>query len=255
MLLMLAGVDAELPPMAQLVLAGVVQFVFGARFYVGAYRALRAGSGSMDTLVALGTTAAFGLSVAQLGTGGALYFEASAAVIALVRVGKWLEGRARRQAGEAIRALGRLRPDRARIRRGGAETEIAAAALRLGDLLVIRPGERIAADAVVREGQGTADESLLTGEELARSQAPRRPGDRRQPERRGAAGRRSDCARGREPVGPHGPASGGRPGQQAAGTAYGGPSQRRVRAGGSGRPRCSPSLAGGWRAQAWRSPS
>ena len=175
MLLMLAGVDAELPPVAQLVLAAVVQFVFGARFYVGAYRALRAGSGSMDTLVALGTTAAFGLSVVQLSAGGALYFEASAAVIALVRVGKWLEGRARRQAGEAIRALGRLRPDRARIRRGGGETEIAAAALRLGDLLVIRPGERIAADAVVREGRGTADESLLTGESLP---VAKQPGDR-----------------------------------------------------------------------------
>ena len=90
MLAMPFGVDAQLPALAQLVLAGVVQTVFGARFYVGAYRALLAGTGSMDTLVALGTSAAFGLSAVQLATGNpaALYFEASAAVIALVRVGQ-----------------------------------------------------------------------------------------------------------------------------------------------------------------------
>ncbi len=177
MLAMPFGVDAQLPPLAQLVLAGVVQIVFGARFYLGAYRALRAGTGSMDTLVALGTSAAFGLSAVQLATGNPadLYFEASAAVIALVRVGKWLEGRARRQAGEAIRALGQLRPERARIRRAGVETEVAVTSLRLHDLLVVRPGERIAADGVVREGRGTADESLLTGEAMP---VPKQPGDR-----------------------------------------------------------------------------
>ena len=144
-----------LPGLAQLALAAIVQFGFGARFYRGAWKALLAGSGDMDTLVALGTSAAFGLSVWQLasGHGGALYFEASAAVVALVRLGKWLEARARRQAGSAIRALERLRPDRARIRRDGAEQEIDVAALRVGDLLVIRPGERIAADGIVREGE------------------------------------------------------------------------------------------------------
>ena len=116
MLLMPFGVDPALPGWAQLGLAGVVQAVFGARFYRGAWNALRAGAGSMDTLVALGTSAAFGLSVWQLAAGhggmvmdpaapGAtapaphLYFEASAAVIALVRVGKWMEARARAAPG------------------------------------------------------------------------------------------------------------------------------------------------------------
>jgi len=181
MLLMPFGADLALPAPAQLVLAGVVQLVFGARFYRGAWHALRAGTGSMDTLVALGTSAAFGLSVWQFVAGhaavqgGHLYFEASAAVIALVRVGKWLEGRARRQAGEAMRALERLRPERARVRRGGAEVEVPMAALRKGDLIVVRPGERIAADGLVREGQGSADESLLTGESLP---VPKQPGSR-----------------------------------------------------------------------------
>ena len=177
MLLMPFGVHATLPGWVQLALAGVVQLVFGARFYRGAWKALLAGTGNMDTLVALGTSAAFGLSLWELaaGHGGHLYFEASAAVVALVRLGKWLEGRARRQAGAAIRALERLRPERARVRRDGAAIDIAAAELRTGDLLVVRPGERIAADGIVREGAGSADESLLTGESLP---VPKEPGSR-----------------------------------------------------------------------------
>ena len=174
MLLLPFGVDATLPGWAQLALASVVQGVFGARFYRGAWKALRGGTGNMDTLVALGTSAAFGLSLWELlaGQTGHLYFEASAAVIALVRLGKWFEGRARRQAGAAIRALGDLRPERARVRRGDNEQEIAAAELRLGDLLVIRPGERIAADGLVREGTSEVDESLLTGESLPVAKEP-----------------------------------------------------------------------------------
>lgn len=132
MLLLPFGVDLALPALVQFVLAGVVQLVFGVRFYRGAWHALRAGTGSMDTLVALGASAASGLSawqvVAEHGAiqDGHLYFETSAAVIALVRVGKWLEARARRQAGEAaMRTLERLRPERARVRRGGAEVEFA----------------------------------------------------------------------------------------------------------------------------------
>ncbi len=174
MLLMPFGVDLALPGWAQLALATVVQAVFGARFYRGAWKALREGAGTMDTLVALGTSAAFGLSLWQWAAGGPLYFEASATVIALVRLGKWLEARARRQAGAAIRALERLQPERARVRRDGAEQEVPAASLRLGDMLVLRPGERIAADSIVREGTGSADESLLTGESLP---VPKRPGD------------------------------------------------------------------------------
>jgi Cu+-exporting ATPase len=174
MLLMLFGVDAGLPVWLQLALASVVQVVFGARFYRGAWAALRAGAGNMDTLVVLGTSAAFGLSLWDMHAGGPLYFEASAAIIALVRTGKWLEGRARRQAGGAIRALERMQPERVRIRRDGADTDIKAAKLRPGDVMVVRPGERFAADGVVQEGEGTADESLLTGETRP---VPKRPGD------------------------------------------------------------------------------
>ena len=175
MLLSPFGVDVMLPGWAQFVLAGMVQAVFGARFYRGAWRALRGGGGNMDTLVALGTSAAFGLSVWALAAqnGAPLYFEASAAVIAVVRVGKWLEARARQQAGSAIRALERLRPERARVRRDGAEHEIAIAELHAGDLILVRPGERIAADGIVREGVSSVDESLLTGESLP---VPKQPG-------------------------------------------------------------------------------
>lgn len=178
MLLMPLGVDLMLPGWAQLALAAVVQLGFGARFYRGAWRALRGGAGNMDTLVVLGTTAAFVLSVWMLAAGRAdhLYFEASAAVVALVRLGKWMEARARRQAGEAIGALERLRPDRARVlATDGVERDVATAELRSGDLLVVRPGERVAADGVVRDGEGGIDESLLTGESLP---VQKQPGDR-----------------------------------------------------------------------------
>ena len=173
MLLMPFGIEAALPAMVQLLLATVVQVVFGARFFRGAWAAARHGASTMDTLVALGTCAAFALSVWHVAAGGHLFFEASAAVIALVRVGKWLETRARREAGAAVRAMAQLLPERARVRRHGVDTEIPLAGLRPGDLLLVRPGERIAADGVVREGTGSADESLLTGESRA---VPKQPG-------------------------------------------------------------------------------
>ncbi|MCQ8278490.1 heavy metal translocating P-type ATPase [Acetobacteraceae bacterium KSS8] len=175
MLLMPFGVHATLPALAQLALAAIVQFGFGARFYRGAFVALRNGGGNMDTLVALGSSAAFGLSLYAMvaAPDAPLYFEASAAVIALVRVGKWLEGKARRGAGSAIRALDRLTPERATIRdRDGSERSVPAGTLRPGDLLLVRPGERIAADAVLREGVGSCDESLLTGESMPVDKAP-----------------------------------------------------------------------------------
>ncbi len=183
MLASLVGIEAALPGWAQLVLATPVQFWLGWRFYRAGWAAARAGAGNMDLLVALGTSAAYGLSLWQLFEGVAsgghgmahLYFEASATVITLVLLGKWLEGRAKRQAGEAIRALGRLRPEMARVRRtDGTETEVSAGAVRSGDLLVIRPGERIPADCIVREGRSHADESLLTGESLP---VAKQPGD------------------------------------------------------------------------------
>ncbi len=177
MLGMAFGIHATLPGWVQFALALIVQAVFGARFYRGAWHAVRAQTGNMDLLVALGTSAAFGLSVWELAQGRSehLYFEASAVVIALVRLGKWLESRARRSAGGAIRALERLRPERARIRRDGADHELPIADLRAGDILVVRPGERVPADGVVQDGVGGVDESLLTGEALP---APKQPGSR-----------------------------------------------------------------------------
>jgi len=148
-----------------------VQFWLGARFYKAAWGAVRAGSGNMDLLVAIGTTAAFGLSVYELlrsqGAGMPdLYFEGSAVVITLVMLGKWLEARARHQTTAAIRALNALRPDTARVLRQGQEVMIPAAELRVGDVLVVRPGERIPADGEVTQGASHVDESLITGESL-----------------------------------------------------------------------------------------
>src|SRR5690606_32312567 len=128
------------------------QFWLGARFYRAGWKAAIHGAGNMDLLVALGTSAAYGLSVYQLLTHGAdahLYFEASAVVITLVLLGKWLEGRAKRQTTAAIRALQALRPDTARVLRDGREVEMPLAAVGIGDLVVVRPGERIAVDGVV----------------------------------------------------------------------------------------------------------
>ncbi|APV50376.1 copper-translocating P-type ATPase [Betaproteobacteria bacterium GR16-43] len=163
------GATWAVPGWLQFVLATPVQFFVGARFYRAAWSALRARSGNMDLLVALGTSAAYGLSVYLLVSGrghGHLYFEASAVVITLVRLGKWLEVRAKRQTTEAIRALGALRPDKATVLRDGVEREVPLADLRVGDVVAVKPGERIAVDAEVIEGASHADESLVTGEAL-----------------------------------------------------------------------------------------
>ncbi|MFM0171493.1 heavy metal translocating P-type ATPase [Paraburkholderia sediminicola] len=164
------GLHAMLSPWLQLALASIVQFVFGARFYRAAYRAVRAGAGNMDLLVALGTSAAYGISVYELATHPGdmmhLYFEASAVVITLVRFGKWLEARAKRQTTDAIRALNALRPDRARIRIGGEERDVPLAQVRVGTVVIVRPGERVPVDGAVLEGRTHIDESLITGESL-----------------------------------------------------------------------------------------
>ncbi|MGE0873577.1 MAG: heavy metal translocating P-type ATPase [Burkholderiales bacterium] len=173
------GSDWMLPGWLQFLLATPVQFWLGARFYKAGWKAVRARTGNMDLLVALGTSAAYGLSVYMLarhwGHEPHLYFEASAAVITLVLLGKWLEGRAKRQTTEAIRALQSLRPDTARVLRAGTEVEIAASALVLEDRVVVRPGERIPADGMVVEGRSHADESMLTGESLPVAKAPGDP--------------------------------------------------------------------------------
>ena len=171
MLLELGGGHYMLPGWLQWLLATPVQFWLGARFYRAGWKAVKAGAGNMDLLVALGTSAAYGLSVYQLlaheGHGMPhLYFEASAVVITLVLLGKWLEARAKRQTAAAIRALQALRPASARVRRDGVDADIAVEQVRVGDLVVVRPGERIAVDGVVEEGASHVDESLITGESL-----------------------------------------------------------------------------------------
>ena len=160
------GVHAALPGWAQWLLATPVQFWIGARFYRAGWSALANRSGNMDLLVALGTTAAYGLSAWLLarGEGGHLYFEAGAVVITLVRLGKWLEARAKRQATSAIAALAKLRPDRARVLAGGEERDLPIDRVRVGDLVVVFPGERFPVDGVVVEGASHVDESLVTGE-------------------------------------------------------------------------------------------
>ncbi len=172
MVALLWGEHWMLPGWLQWLLATPVQFWAGARFYRHGWAALRAGSGNMDLLVALGTSAAYGLSVWLLfehaGHEGAphLYFEASAAVITLVMLGKLLEARAKRQTTEAIRALQALRPETARVLRDGVEATLPITALARGDIVIVRPGERLPVDGTIADGSSHLDESLLTGESL-----------------------------------------------------------------------------------------
>jgi Cu+-exporting ATPase len=166
-----------LPALWQFLLATPVQFVLGARFYKAGWHALLAGSGNMDLLVALGTSAGWVLSVwlwftAPAGAMVHLYFEGSAVVITLVRLGKWLEVRTKRQTTDAIRALHALRPARARVITPAGEVDIPIEELLVGDRLVVLPGERFAADGQVLEGQSQVDESMLTGEPLPVHKAP-----------------------------------------------------------------------------------
>jgi Cu+-exporting ATPase len=172
----LAGRHWMLPALWQFLLAAPVQFWLGARFYRAGWAALRAGSGNMDLLVALGTSAAFGLSLwlwAKDPQGMPhLYFESAAVVITLVRLGKWLEARAKHSTLRAIEGLRALRPETVRVRRDGAMLELPIAALRVGDELVVRPGERVPADGDIVEGRTHLDESLLTGESLPVAREP-----------------------------------------------------------------------------------
>ncbi|MDQ9170069.1 heavy metal translocating P-type ATPase [Oxalobacteraceae bacterium R-40] len=177
MLAMVFGHSWSLPGWLQLVLATPVQFWLGARFYKAGWSALRAGSGNMDLLVAIGTSAAYGLSVYLLlmhGEHGAahLYFESSAVVITLVLLGKWLEARAKQQTVAALRALESLRVSEAIVRRDGKEIEVPIAQVHVGDVVIVRPGDRVPVDGVILEGSSHLDESLLTGESLPVSKSP-----------------------------------------------------------------------------------
>jgi P-type Cu+ transporter len=171
--LLLPMLGVMLPSWLAFALATPVQFVIGARFYIGAWKALCVRTGNMDTLVALGTSTAYFYSLYVMvstmvsARGHAmphLYFESAAVVIALVSVGKWLETRAKRSTNAAVRSLMSLRPDRARVERGGDYVELPLAAVMVGDIVIVRPGERVPVDGVVLSGQGDVDESLITGE-------------------------------------------------------------------------------------------
>ena len=171
--------DIHLMPAAEVLLATPIQFLIGARFYRGAWQALRARSPNMDVLVALGTSAAYCYSwylLLALGEAaqGALYFEASAVIITLVLVGKHLESRAKRATTDAIRKLMELRPARARLRRPGGDVEVPVDEVAVGDVALVRPGERVPVDGEVVDGASEVDESLLTGESLP---VPKRVGD------------------------------------------------------------------------------
>jgi len=170
MIAMLASADRThadlLPRWLQLALATPIQFVVGRRFYVGAWNALRGGGANMDVLIALGTSIAWLWSavVTVSGADAHVYFEASAAIVTLVLLGKALETRARAGTSAAIEGLLRLQPTIAHVLRDGAEVDVPLAEVAVGDRLVVRAGEAIPVDGRVREGTTTVDESMLTGE-------------------------------------------------------------------------------------------
>ncbi len=170
--------DLHVMPAFEVLIATPIQFVIGARFYRGAFNALRGGSANMDVLVVLGTTAAYGFSWYLLQTlgeeaDGQLYFEASAVIITLVLLGKYLENRAKRGTTRAIRALMELRPPTARVERpDGTIVETGIARVDSGDTVIVRPGERIPVDGEVVDGASEVDESLVTGESVPVAKTP-----------------------------------------------------------------------------------
>jgi copper-(or silver)-translocating P-type ATPase len=169
MLFMLGGVHEDiLPRWLQWALATPVQFWAGRRFYVGAWHALRGGGANMDVLVALGTTMAYLLSavVTALGLDQHVYFEAGAAVITLVLLGKLLEARAKGKTSSAIEHLLKLQPKTARVERDGQLMEVPVESLKVDEVFIVRPGERIPVDGEVFEGHSSVDEAMLTGESL-----------------------------------------------------------------------------------------
>ena len=159
-----------------LALAMPVQFYVGWQYYVGAYKALRNGSANMDVLIALGSSAAFfySLPITFGWMSGHVYYETAAVIITLIKLGKYLEARAKGRTSEAIKKLMGLRAKTARILRDGVESEVPVDDVRVGDVVLVRPGEKIPVDGVVIEGRSAVDESMLTGESLP---VEKKPGD------------------------------------------------------------------------------
>jgi len=159
------------------IMATLVQFGAGWQFYSGAFRSLRAGKANMDVLIMLGSSVAYGSSAAVtfgLVSDTNVYFETSAVIITLVLLGKYLESRALDKSVEALKKLMGLRPSKACVIREGTEQEIPVGHLRTGDLVLVRPGERIPADGVISEGRSSVDESMISGEFMP---VPKEPGD------------------------------------------------------------------------------
>ncbi len=151
----------------QLILATPVQFLIGYRFYKGAYNSLRGGGANMDVLVSMGTSSAYFYSIYNLITGvHEYYFEASAVIITLILLGKTFEAVAKGKTSEAIKKLIGLQPKTARIIKDGVEMDISIEKVEIGDIVVVRPGERIPVDGIVVEGNSAVDESMITGESI-----------------------------------------------------------------------------------------
>ncbi len=168
---------------AQLLLATPIQFWAGWRFYKGAVAVARHGSTDMNTLIAVGTSAAYFYSVAVVlapdffaatGQAPAVYFDTSASIITLILFGRLMETRAKGRASAAIRALAGLQPKQARVVRDGRELDLPVEQVVVGDLVVVRPGEKIPVDGIVRQGASAVDESMITGESLP---VDKQPGD------------------------------------------------------------------------------
>ena len=172
MLLAPFGIHWMLNGYLQLILAIPVQFILGAKFYRSGWNALKTLTGNMELLVALGTSAAFGLSCYQLiisaktGQTPHLYFESSVVIITLILFGKYLEAKAKHQTTQAIEALSALKPETARVKRNNQAIEVPIDQVQVGDIVIIKPGERIPVDGIIIEGSTSSDESMLTGESL-----------------------------------------------------------------------------------------
>lgn len=162
-------------PILLFILATLIQFAGGYRYYKGSYYSLKNRAANMDVLVAMGTSAAYFYSVlATFVTHGPLYYDTAALIIVFVTLGKLLEDSARRKTGESVKKLMQLQARKAVVLRDGAEVEVPVEEVAVGDLLVVRPGEKIPVDGVVREGCSSVDESVITGESMP---VEKRPGD------------------------------------------------------------------------------
>lgn len=173
-LLPMAWMDAAWPKLLMFALATPVQFYVGWQYYVGAFKALRNGSANMDVLIAMGSSVAYLYSVVVMLAfiSGHVYFETAAVIITLIRLGKFLEARAKGRTSEAIKKLMGLRAKTARVVRAGLEAEVPVDEVIVGDVVLVRPGEKIPVDGVVIEGRSAVDESMLTGESLPVEKSP-----------------------------------------------------------------------------------